>query len=193
MIYPKRENSLGKNIITEETIINLIDDDWYFRIKNSHGHSYITKRKGDKEQSLGRYTDELWKTITKIKEKKRLIMDLNPTVASQEMRSHDPINIRLARALSSLQQFRDLQNARTCLFVGDNDFCKYWLLPDIPAVEKMRNDWGDEFCKEVVDADGSKRLAIKANIFTCPGCPTFIDETMVNILKENIKRDKTNR
>lgn len=58
---------MWKKTIIEETINNLINDDWYFRIENSQGHDYITVIKGDKEKSLGRYTEDAWKTIIKLK------------------------------------------------------------------------------------------------------------------------------
>jgi hypothetical protein len=54
-------------VSSEETIKNLINDNWYFRIENSNDHDYITAFKGEKENSLGIYTEYTWKTIIKLK------------------------------------------------------------------------------------------------------------------------------
>ncbi len=57
---------MGKKTITEDIINNLINSGWYFRIENMNGNDYITVIKGDKNKSLGLYTEDVWKTIIKL-------------------------------------------------------------------------------------------------------------------------------
>jgi hypothetical protein len=71
--------------------------------------------------------------------------------------------------------------------VGEDGFCKYWVMRDKP----MRLEWmevifsGDVF-KEVVGDDGLKCWVAKANMYTCRDCPVIIDEKMISLIKERL-------
>lgn len=50
----------------ESEIEGLINEGWKPRIKKKKNRRYITLRKGNKEKSLGPYTDELWEKVKPI-------------------------------------------------------------------------------------------------------------------------------
>jgi hypothetical protein len=47
----------------EQDIRQWISDGWTFRIKNSNGKSYITRRRKGEERGLGLYNQETWRRI----------------------------------------------------------------------------------------------------------------------------------
>lgn len=45
-----------------------IRDGWKFRVKTSKGIKYITRRRGQKERGMGRFTEEHWSVIERLKQ-----------------------------------------------------------------------------------------------------------------------------
>ena len=76
----------------ESEIEGLINEGWKIRIKTKKNRRYITVRKGNKERSLGPYTDELWNKVkpadlsatpTLVLELKRRINQLEGAIAER--------------------------------------------------------------------------------------------------------------
>lgn len=189
-LFPLREISLGKKQYTEEDIKNLATDDWYFRRKTVNGHEYVTARKAGKEQSLGRFTDDLWGLIKKysgLNEEKMKVDSPPSTVTRENSVSYVSRVLELDLLHKSIQTFRGGHNTGYCLFVGEGRYCNYWVMDgEPPQLKRMRKLFGSGIYKRMAGGGGSKYWVMKAVGFTCRDCSAFIDEKMISFIKERL-------
>ncbi len=75
-----------------------------------------------------------------------------------------------------------------CLFIGENRYCKYWKLKELPPFFQQSNEFaGDDYSKLFIDVDGSKYWRIKAIGLTCKNCPAFLDAEIIDLINERLK------
>ena len=81
----------------ESEIEGLVNEGWKPRIKNRKNRRYITLRRGNKERSLGPYTDELWDKVkptdlsdipSQVLELERRISVLEGSIAKRRKTKH---------------------------------------------------------------------------------------------------------
>ncbi len=168
----------------------MVADGWYFRVKTVNGHEYVTARKAGKEQSLGRFTDGLWGAITKYTGVKDVRTNSYlPGIAASKVNnvSYSSDISELDQLHTSIQTFRGAHNTAYCLFVGEERYCNYWTMDgEPPQLNRMRKFFGNDIYKQMTGGQGSKYWVMKAIGFTCKDCSAFIDQRMVNFLKERL-------
>ena len=176
---------------TREQIQSLANDGHYFRRKTVNSYTYITARKGRKEQSLGPFTEDNWQYIqnlTKIKEQ------------SGQGEQHPPNQVPSTQEVDEWQIYQNEMNqlrknilfdlsvykATHCLHIGEG-YCQYWRIINKPSYfTKLRKVLNKDLMVEVKESDDSKYWAFKAVVFTCGDCPTFLDKRMLNFIKERL-------
>jgi len=185
---------MTKKAITKEEIESLIKDDHYFRRKTVNGHNYITARKGDKEISLGPFSEDIWEYIQqKIKAKVDSQHNQNPPTLNhsvQKMEGYDAIQNEMRQISDSMRTYLGAYKTGLCLFVGEDRYCQYWRIHDKPIyLDMLRKQFGNDAMVKVKEKNGSEYWAVKAFGFTCRDCTAFLDERMLNFLREHLNLD----
>jgi hypothetical protein len=138
--------------------------------------------------SLGPYTEDAWKTITKltgVKEKNSSQNLQQKNIQQDNPAPLDPKYDERNRYFSSTQFYRDIRASEDCLFIGKDNCCEYWIYP-INYKTKLTEEFSEAMVNEKEDDDGSKYCLLLVGSLICRGCPAFISEKMVNFLKEKI-------
>ena len=179
---------MGKKERTSREEINrFIEDGWNFRVKITSGRSYITRRKGQKERSLGPYTEELWSLIGEL---------LNPSPKeigeltkldvkhSEVTRAQDKMVARVRELTEKIDKaimlHRGLHMMQNCYYNVDG-FCEYWRWEERPHFfdiidELWDPDIGDYSRRRVVlTIEPSMQWMIKASIPYCATCNAYLD------------------
>ena len=172
---------------TKKEITYLMKEGWYFRIKTVKKYRYITARKNNAERILETYNDKTWSLIQTLKEKKEKV---EPDSTSQTTN-----NIKAKKYLINFDNFTEelhryfwVSKLSRCLFIGENRYCRYWKLKELPPFIQQSNEFtGDDYFKLFIDVDGSKYWRIKAIGLTCKNCPAFLDTEIIDLINERLK------
>jgi hypothetical protein len=179
---------MGKTERTSrEEIKRFIQDGWNFRVKRTSGKSYITRRKGQKERSLGSYTEELWNTIEQLlnpslKETEELTeLDIEH---SEDTMAQDNIVARVSELTGKIDKAimlrRGVYMMQNCFYNVDG-FCEYWRWEERPSffdiIDKL---WGPDsgyYSKRrvVLSSEPSMQWMIKASITYCATCNAYLN------------------
>jgi hypothetical protein len=128
---------LGKNLEPEE-IKSLLAEGWAFRIKESHGKRYITRRKGGKERSIGPYSEDLWNLINKgqkpAKASSTETKEHEAVTTASSLESSMNILSRIESLESEVKQLKSLSDpvkvkiAKCCHIASQHGkkYCKTW-------------------------------------------------------------------
>lgn len=134
---------------------------WKFRKKKVKGNLYITRRLGNQERGLGRYSDEVWRMIenTPIEPSKR-----------------EQINELKKMAQDLLKEIRAADMSYYCTHIVDG-FCNFWRVKEkIGVLQYIDSVIGEGYYKLVESRDGSSFWVFKATGFYCADCPAFSKE-----------------
>lgn len=172
---------------TEAEIKAHIDDGWYFRRKRSMGRDYITRRKGQKERSLGPFDEDLWNLIKRTRvdeasEKASPMTELKlDTMQSEKIDDYLNLYDLLTNRLS-IERAAHLM--LTCTYKGEDGFCSYWSWSVKPSFYELASKLGHEndfSTKEVTGDNGSKRKwFVRALPWFCENCPVYVARQRVS-------------
>jgi hypothetical protein len=170
---------------TREEIEVFAADGWRFRKKSRKDKLYVSARRGPKENSLGRYSDEYWAMIQDVV--KGLKDKLDSTKATQtqaELETEDPFITTLHEINRRINRLKFSR----CLQVDADGFCNYWHINELPKQAKQLNKKQYEFIfKKVKNVEGVTEWAVASLPIICNDCPSFIDQGMIDIIKSRIK------
>jgi hypothetical protein len=72
--------NVGNTLSNTKEIMEWAKNGWNFRVKTTKGKKYITRRKGQKEKSLGPFKPETWaiinKTISDLEKRVPLLLNM---------------------------------------------------------------------------------------------------------------------
>jgi hypothetical protein len=176
---------MGKNQLVREELLQLIEDRWRFRIKNVSGHRYITRRKKQKEKSLGPFNEDLWNLILQVEYEHALIEGegsrsvvrrVSPRFADEESELEWRRSIRESqdRFLRMLAYERSRRMSCDCDHIV-NGLCEYWVWDQEPLFYgHMVKVYRPEAILTRVDMrDGSKKWVFRADSLYCGGCTAY--------------------
>jgi hypothetical protein len=175
-----------KRRATREEIEDLAADGWRFRKKPRKDILYVSARRGPKENSLGRYSDEYWAMIQDVVQGKKNKPDsTNGTPTQAEPKKPEEPFITTLQDIS-----RQINRLRIsfCLHIDANGFCNYWHINELPKQAKQLDKKGfDYIFKMVKNVEGMDEWAINPLPIICDDCPGYIDERMIDFIKTRIK------
>ncbi len=157
---------MGNNGISEEEIKRFVEDGWSFRVKKSGNRHYITRRKGQRERSLGPYNEELWDMLQRIKKMKKGPI---ATVSAFQIKQRDLDN--------HLKMERGAHYMRTCLFIDKDQFCTFYRYQNKPESYKIEDRIYTEGLSKIkeltVNGKTEQVWVHRANIPFCAACSAF--------------------
>ncbi len=144
-------NMMGNDLITggviqlsgkpwETLVLEYFSEGWRFRVKTSKGNRYITRRRGQEEKGMGRFTVERWGVIERLKnegsgtdiivqEKIATVFEAPGKSGASELRKGTPGLSRHEHLLDMIDDhlalFRGTVRMVDCRYVV-NHFCSYW-------------------------------------------------------------------
>jgi len=170
---------------TRDEIEALTADGWRFRKKLRKDKLYVSARKGSREKSLGRYSDEYWtriEDVVKGSTKKSDSIKTTPTQAEAKTEDH------FITTLQEVNRLIDRLKFSRCLHIEANGFCNYWHLNELPKQAKQLNKKEFDFIfNKVKNVEGVNEWAISPIPIICNDCPSFIDQGMINLIKIRLK------
>ena len=144
--------------VSQEEIRQWKIDGWGFRIKTVKGNRYITRRKGKKERSLGKFDEKLWKLIE------------GTTLGPSEVERWRDIEKTIEKII---EQIRTKQMSQTCSHIIEG-FCYLWKFYEQPGFFNIAdNGLGKGYYKQVESGKGSPFWVFKAEPFYCRNCSAF--------------------
>ena len=173
-----------KREITEEEISGYIDQGYYFRVKETNGKKYITRRKGREEKSLGRYSEKVWSMILRAQNQIDEAISDKPTETTSEPPDEKPIpdaRGSLDKLIGEISLSKALIMFTNCMHI-DEGLCTYWHWETKPGFFDTLDkcDGVPESSYELTDIvqEGriEKRWTVKAQGLFCMNCPAYISE-----------------
>jgi hypothetical protein len=167
---------VGNNEISEDDIINWLNEGWRFRSKRSKGRYYITRRKKNKEKSLGPYNQELWNTIQR----------LNLRAGFKKTITNDNFQIQLNKydELKIIEKTR--YNLLSCLFRDDENHCRYYTYENkregMNKLDEMDMSEFYDFIDIDVNGKREKKYVYYATSSYCKNCSTFLNKKMIGTI-----------
>jgi hypothetical protein len=178
---------VGKKRVDPDEVASLIGEGWSFRIKVVKGRRYVTARRGRSERSLGPYSEELWTHIQRLrKEDTRARSASSPEADLSGLGEEGKLELMiLDRIHDSIQIYRGAHMTVHCLFKGGDGYCEYWVWSsELSFMDEVRRHFGEDTFRRVYDeASGTEKWVMRAIGFTCKGCPAFLDERMIELIK----------
>ena len=173
-----------KREITEEEISGYIDQGYYFRVKETNGKKYITRRKGREEKSLGRYAEKVWLMILRAQNRIDEAISERATEIISEQPDEKPIpdaRGSLDKLIGEISLSKALIMFTNCMHIEEG-LCTYWHWETRPGffdtLDKF--DGVPESSYELTDIvqEGriEKRWTVKAQGLFCMNCPAYISE-----------------
>ena len=142
-----------------------IDEGYSFRVKTVKNRKYITARKGQMEKSLGPYTEEKWRTITRLKEEPEAEGEKPERKISQE----SPLDAEI----NALKNIRMLHKVMNCKHVGAGRVCTYWKISDPSLIKMARDDLSGHLYEVCESKKGGQVLHFRAIALVCMDCLAF--------------------
>jgi hypothetical protein len=176
----------------EEEIIKWIIDGWNFRIKTVSGKKYVTRRKGEKERGMGKFSKKLWRLISDTKE------DVNTGVSPKSSCS-DQGNLRSGNDFldsliqknklleSSVLMDRGVYMWTNCIYKDEDGYCIFWNWDKQPHFFRYVDELSHGKYKEkmvYINGVETSRWVYFASPWHCQSCPTF--ESYLTILNSAI-------
>ncbi len=188
---------------SNKEIQEFIEDGWNFRVKRTGGKSYITRRRGQKERSLGPYNQELWDLITELTNPttKTRIVPVKDIEKSEAGSERDEMVARVKELTGKIDEgimmYRGFHMMRNCLYNFD-EFCEYWSWEERPSFFDVVDDlWGPDSGKYSrrmgsVVMGITERWMIRASIPYCGTCSAYksINDIMTEQASLSAKLDK---
>ncbi len=151
---------------SEEDIINFIRKGWNFRVRPRKGRRYIFRRKKQVERSLGPYSDELWDTITRLREQAPHF----PGIVSEKMKEQEWASKLLDERLNLERSVYMMMN---CVHKDSEGNCTSWSWSGKPGFyEDAEKIFRAEDIKSVGTRSQPKWIA-RASPWFCKHCPIF--------------------
>ncbi len=173
-----------KREITEEEISGYIDQGYYFRVKETNGKKYITRRKGREEKSLGRYAEKVWLMILRAQNQiDEAISERVTEIISEQPDEKSIPDTR--RILDQLKEEISLSKAlimfTNCMHIEEG-LCTYWHWETRPGFFDTLDKFDGvlessyELTDIVQEGRIEKRWTVKAQGLFCMNCPAYISE-----------------
>ena len=148
--------------VSRDEIIEWKRDGWSFRVKEVKGKRYITRRKGGKERSLGRFDDGLWSMI----ESSSLSVQ---EIVAQSKQGQDT-EVLVERILLDLRSY---DMSRSCDHIVDG-FCHYWRYGEIPGFFMIVDrSISEGLYAQIEPRNREPFWVFKALPFYCKNCPSY--------------------
>ena len=177
------ESSRGKKReITEEEIKRYINQGYYFRVKESNGKKYITRRKGREERSLGRYTEKAWSMILRVQNQKDdAVKPVETTIEKPDKKAFHDILDKMEQIKEEISISKGLIMFANCLHNIEGN-CTYWHWETKPRFFESMDELdivpqtSYKLTDIVHEGRIEKRWTVKAKVLFCMNCPTYISE-----------------
>jgi hypothetical protein len=182
---------MGKKKLTIDEAKKLIDEGWYIRKKPSKKKLYITLRKGQKERSVGAYSEEIIKTLSPIKNINIKNNNIN-SMLEEDNRSntddHNVKNITTKELLDKIQTLRNIHCFDNCVYKMSDEYCDYWKWTYPPEYDDMVEIFFTD-CYKKININDEEAWVVKANAFYCQNCPAYLDRKMISTIRKSIRLD----
>jgi hypothetical protein len=158
-----------------KSIEEYILDGWSFRIKKGKNYFYITRRKGQLERSLGRYSEELVDRINSIYGKLKINKRLKKKKLKMDEKKHD-----LERCYRFFDAMMFGLKSTDCVHIDSDGFCMFWNWDEKPYhfifVDQVYGENQDLYALKKIQLDGEtkERWLFKATRRYCRYCPSYI-------------------
>jgi hypothetical protein len=155
-------------ILTEQDILEYLNEGWNFRCKNVKKYTYITRRKGQKEVSLGRYSKAQWLLIQNAKKSFSQLSKSAPRLFSSDIFTELDHDFSIYRAIEKFN---------LCIFRDVEYFCRFWEWNErLPFFKKL--EMVGLSVKKIEPSDQSKfsMWIHRASIYVCKDCVAFRSE-----------------
>lgn len=175
-----------------ETMVNeYIRCGWSFRIKTSKGRQYITRRRGQEERGMGRFTEELWSVIERLKNELLETVNHAPgkvaantdTPSESEHNESEVLPKGLSRREFLVKRIEDsITVHRGGLKMGGcmhnmNSYCTYWLWSSRPPFfDHVDECFGsDQYARKDIQVGDKieKKWVFRASPWYCGYCSSF--------------------
>lgn len=175
--------------VDEEEMKKLIFDGWNFRIKTVSGKKYITRRKGQKERGMGKFSKKLWRLLSDIQE------DVNTSVSRESSSSkHVDQNSDNESLIDSLMETHRLLESgvlkdrgvymwSNCIYKDEEGYCIFWNWDKQPSFFRFSEELSldnHKFKMVYINGVETSRWVYSASPWYCQSCPIF--ETDLTIL-----------
>lgn len=144
-----------------------IDEGYSFRVKTVKNRKYITARKGQKEKSLGPYTEEKWRTITGMK--------IEPVTGREKPVKKIFQENPLDAEINALKSIRMLHKFMNCKHVSKERVCTYWKISNPDLIKMARDGLSETLYKVYADVKDGKVLQFRVIAMVCMDCTAFKD------------------
>jgi len=142
-----------------------IDEGYSFRVKTVKNRKYITARKGQKEKSLGPYTEEKWRKVTGMK--------IEPVTGREkpvkEIHQENPLDAEI----NALKDIRMIHKFMNCIHFGEGRVCTYWKISDPSLIRKAREGLERSRYEVYLDGKGAEVMQFRVTPLICMDCTTF--------------------
>jgi len=171
---------MGK--VDEEEIKKYFLNGWNFRIKTVGGKKYITRRKGQKERGMGKFSKKLWRLISDIHE------DVNTSESRESSKSnHVDQNSDNEGLIESRKETHRLLECgvlkdrggymwKNCIYKDEEGYCIFWNWEKPPNFFRFSEELSlDNHKLKMVYINGleTSRWVYSASPWYCQSCPTF--------------------
>ena len=145
-------------VATQDEIETWRKEGWNFRVKSVKGKKYITRRRKQKEKSLGPYSEELWSKLNQ-----------TPILSERDLEI-----IEAKKNIESfLHIYRGYEMSLTCAHIVD-EYCYFWKYEELPNLLTTLNSLtGENWYKKIFSNSGKPFWVFLANHFYCRGCPGY--------------------
>jgi hypothetical protein len=155
------QREMGR-LVNREEIVAWKKEGWTFRVKTVKEKRYITRRKGNKEKSLGRFHGELWALIEKAIRDTR-----KDTLKVKKEREYENL------VNSIVVNMRAFEMSKKCAHIV-NEYCHYWGYDERPGFFNIVDyNIGKEYYKKIKKKGFDSLWVFRAVPFYCQNCPSY--------------------
>ena len=187
----EEEFPMGNKGFDKEEILDYVKNGWHFRVKTVKRRRYITRRKGQKERSMGPFNPDLWSTITMLvhqtaeektsstQEESVLEKGTNnlPKRPIDWIKANEEFNIKFERLNQRISLYRGIEMRRNCIHKDKEDYCTYWNWEEEPDFFGLLDELLGSECyeKRRISKKGLSvdRWMVKAFQWYCSSCPVY--------------------
>jgi hypothetical protein len=184
-----------------EKIKKLIMDGWSFREKTVSGNRYITRRKGQTERGMGRFSDDLWSLISNSLNEgdPPRSTEISGSVHENQVSDNEKIFLNSRAKTNHLLEEgilmdRAVYMMTNCVYRDEEGYCIFWNWDKQPVFFRYSDELSiGEYTRKMVYINGveNSRWVYFASPWYCKACPSF--ESDLTILNSALLATRMNR
>ena len=166
-----------------EKIKKLIMDGWSFREKTVSGNRYITRRKGQTERGMGRFSDDLWSLISASLNEgdPPMSTEFSGSVHENQVSDNEKIFLNSRAKTNHLLEEgilmdRGVYMMTNCVYRDEEGYCIFWNWDKQPVFFRYSDELSiGGYTRKMVYINGveNSRWIYFASPWYCQSCPSF--------------------